>query len=391
MSANAVTYDNTSSGLTATDAQGAIDEVNSNAVKTSNSTAQTITTTAADYSYPLRLLSTHNNLSLIRFDDSTGTEYGRLGVNSSNKQVFFYNASVNEIALAANLAINISGANHNGIFRGKNLGTITSTAELETFLTAHKVSTGEFYDLYLGDYITINDGTYNAVWMIAGFDTQYNKGNNPYISTHQITLIPRTTLGNRTMNSTNTTGVSKNTSNPLYATTQGAETAGYQAYYGSDMNQIYIADLVTKLNTVLSTHLLSQNILLSNTVSNGMSSNWSWYTVRARLMNEIEVYGSVAFGSTGRGDALGAGYDTGCDCEKLPVFNYINHVQYSRSSFWLRSVVSSAIFAFSDGSGGAYAAGASNSNGFRPIIYTDWLGCWLVFKEDYACPARANL
>ena len=245
---------------------------------------------------------------------------------------------------------------HNGIYRGKNLGTFTSTAELETFLSNHEVATGSFTDLYLGDYFTIRDGTYNANWMIAGFDTEFYKGwlvGDPsdvqWIEQHHITLIPRISLFNAQMNSTNTTS------------------GGYK---GSAMHTSTLPTVVSNLQTVLGTHLLKRYAALSNAVNTtgsnmfgtagGASSSWAWTEVYATLPSEVQIFGSTIWSSSG--------YDTGEACMKLPVFNFINHVQFSRWGFWLRGVASSSAFCFADNCGLAHARGASGSPGVRPVI-----------------------
>ena len=245
---------------------------------------------------------------------------------------------------------------HNGIYRGKNLGTITSTAELETFLSNHEVSAGQFVDLYLGDYFTIQDGTYNANWMIAGFDTEFYKGwldsspnPTPYITQRHITLIPRVPLFNAQMNSTNTTS------------------GGYK---GSAMHTSTLPTVVSNLQTVLGTHLLKRYALLSPAVdttrsnmygnAGGASSSWEWTEVYATLPSEMQIYGSTVWSSSG--------YDTGEACMKLPVFNFINHVQFARWAFWLRGVASSSLFCDASNIGDAGAWGASDSRGVRPVI-----------------------
>ena len=245
---------------------------------------------------------------------------------------------------------------HNGIYRGKNLGTFTSTAELETFLSNHEIATGNFTDLYLGDYFTIQDGTYNANWMIAGFDTEFYKGwlaggfsGVPWINQHHITLIPRIPLFDDQMNSTNTTS------------------GGYK---GSAMHTSTLPTVVSNLQTVLGTHLLKRYALLSNAVdttrsnmfgtAGGASSSWEWAEVYATLPSEVQIYGSTVWSSSG--------YDTGEACMKLPVFNFINHIQFSRWNFWLRGVASSSHFCIADNGGVANTWAASTSLGVRPII-----------------------
>ena len=245
---------------------------------------------------------------------------------------------------------------HNGIYRGKNLGTFTSTAELETFLSNHEIATGNFTDLYLGDYFTIQDGTYNANWMIAGFDTEFYKGwlvdgssDVQWVNQHHITLIPRIPLFNAQMNSTNTTS------------------GGYK---GSAMHTSTLPTVVSKLQTVLGTHLLKHYAVLSSAVdttrsnmfgtAGGASSSWEWTEVYATLPSEVQIYGSTIWSSSG--------YDPGEACMKLPVFNFINHIQFSRWAFWLRGVASSSGFCLAGGIGDAAALDASLSHGVRPVI-----------------------
>ena len=240
------------------------------------------------------------------------------------------------------------GQGHNAIYRGKNLGTITS-ANLSTFLSDHGITNGTFTDLYLGDYFVIQDGTYNAEWMVAGFNTHMNKGSSNIVTANHIAIIPRTTLFNDKMNSEHVT------------------TGGYK---GSYMHTTVMATVTTKLNGVLGTHLLTRDALLSNTVDTtnkssaytawtGASSNWEWVATRCELMTETEVYGAPIFSSSA--------YDQGEGCMKLPVFNFINHVQFARANFWLRSVTLSTLFCLANGSGGANGYDAGYSYGVRPL------------------------
>ena len=275
-----------------------------------------------------------------------------------------------QTALDANALIP-NGYNHNGIYRGNNLGAFSTLAAFEAFLTEHEVSSGKFTDLYLGDYFTIQDGTYNAAWVIAGFGTECNRGSSAIPNKNTLSLIPRTTLGNASMNSTNTTGVSKNTDNPLYATTGGTETAKYQAYWGSDMAQITMPAVEAALNGILGSHLKSRDILCSDTINasvasmagaglTGAATGWGWHSVKAALMTEVQVYGSMIESSSY--------YDVGEGDQQLPLFKFVNHVAYMRASFWLRGVASSTYFADANSAGYATAYDASYAYGVRPLI-----------------------
>lgn len=237
----------------------------------------------------------------------------------------------------------------NGYYRGKNLGTLASVADVDAFVTAHEITSGKYTDLFVGDEIKIQDGTYNATWLIAGIDWDYNKGDTA--SGRGIMLIPKAPLYNDVMNDTNTT--------------EGG-------YKGSKMFTTNIPALVTKLQAVLGSHLKKRRVLLSNAINTsiscgglgswtGASSSWEWIDVYAVLPSENEVYGSPIWSSSG--------YDAGEANQKLPIFNFINPAQFSRWYFWLRSVAVSTYFCFVDYSGYAYYHGASSSFGVRPLIY----------------------
>lgn len=241
--------------------------------------------------------------------------------------------------------------NHNCMYRGKNLGTITSS-NVDTFITEHGVNTGAFKDVWVGDYLTIQDGTYNAVWLVAGLDTEYNRGDTAFTS-HHITLIPRGNLTTSYMNETDVT------------------TGGY---VGSYMYTTKIPEIVTNLSSALGDHLLTRRALLTNNVNTtaasgavagwtGSSNNWAWYDVRAVLPSEVQIYGSTVFSSSG--------YDTGDACNILPLYNFRNHVKENRAWFWTRCVASGAHFCDAGGYGYARAYHASLVYGVRPLI---WLG-----------------
>lgn len=245
--------------------------------------------------------------------------------------------------------------NNNGIFRGKDLtGTYTVDQLYE------KVSAGDFDDLYLGDYITVSITTTlpdskvvteNVSLMIAAFDYYYNVGDTA-LTTHHIVLIPR--------NQGFETGEKMNKTN----TTEGG-------YLNSYMHKTVLPCYAESLKTALKNHLLSHRTILTNKVTTtvasmagtgltGSASDWEWTTAELQLMNEVQLYGTTVWSSSA--------YDVGVDNRKLPVFDFITPVQFNRNAFWLRSVASSAYFAFCSYGGDANAYGASNAYCVRPII-----------------------
>lgn len=248
-----------------------------------------------------------------------------------------------QVGALANIPIN-----KNGIYRGKDLGTITS-ANIGTFLESHKVASGEFEDLFLGDYFTVQDGTYNVQWEIAGFDVYLHKGDQE-LTSHHLALIPKTNLLTSYMNSTNVT------------------TGGY---VGSYLHTTIIPQINTNLAKALGSHLITRRALLSNSVSttiksmagadyNGATNGWAWTDVKACLMSEVAVYGSKVFSSSF--------HDVGEDCERLPVFQFKGH-SWTRQWFWLRAVASASFFAHAYHNGDARTNNASDAGGgVRPLI-----------------------
>ena len=242
-----------------------------------------------------------------------------------------------------------SGLSNNGIYRGKHLGNI-DISNIDKFLSEHKILDGIFKDLYLGDIITIKDGTYNADWIIAGFDTEYLKGDSEYVNKHHISLIPKTVLFNARMNSTDTA--------------QGG-------YYNSEMHMSTLPTVANNLKKALGNHLLSRRVLLSNSISDsaasmagsgwtGCTNYWEWYDAYCTLLSEVQCYGSTVFSSSF--------YDVGEGYEKLPVFNFIHPVTFERNTFWLRAIVTSILFANAGAYGHSGYNGASFSYGVRPLI-----------------------
>ena len=74
-----------------------------------------------------------------------------------------------------------NAGSHNGIFRGKNLGTSVTQGQWTA------IQNGTFDDLYIGDYWVI--GGFN--WRIAAFDYYLNCGDASFTSHHAV-IVPDT-------------------------------------------------------------------------------------------------------------------------------------------------------------------------------------------------------
>lgn len=291
--------------------------------------------------------------------------------------------------------VNYNALNHNGIFRGKDLTNVYTVEQMYAM-----IHDGSFSDLFLGDYFTTSittdiytvfsgsafeqgvtyyeqggtltartytatsdtepqsgkvyctklTKTENITLMFAGFDYYYNMGDT-VLTTHHAVLIPRTAFAAAAkMNSTNTT---------------------VGGYYNSEMHQTTLPCYAASLKTALNNHLLSHKTILTTTMTastpsmagagiTGASTNWGWETTELQLMNEVQVFGTTVWSSSA--------YDVGCDNKLLPVFKFINPIQFGRSAYWLRSVVSFTSFAHCHTSGYASSGGASGAISVRPLI-----------------------
>lgn len=223
-------------------------------------------------------------------------------------------------------------AAHNCIYRGKNLGTSVTAAQYAA------ISSGKFTDLYIGDYWVIN----GVIYRIAAFDYYYNCGDTNFTK-HHVVLVPDTSLYKAQMNTSNVT------------------TGGYT---GSAMYKSNLAQAKTTIKAAFgSAHVLTKRELLTNAVNGNTPSGWAWFDSDVELMNEVQVYGSVAWGAHD-----GNGYNVASGDGQFPLFMFDRTKLHNREDYWLRDVSSATYFSIVNGSGYASDAGASRSLGVRPAF-----------------------
>jgi hypothetical protein len=251
-----------------------------------------------------------------------------------------------------------ANTSNNAIFRGKSLGTITAS-NIDTFISDHGISTGNFTDIYLGDYFTISYAGSNKTIRVAGFNVFKGCGDTS-LSKNHIVCVPDGSLCTAAMNSTNTTGISANDAN----------TSGKGAFLGSDMWNITLPTVNTNLEAVFGGHLLTHREILTNSIDanatscgnsgwKGASNNREWVDCRAVLMSEAEVYGTTVYSSSG--------YDTGIAKQQLPLFSVEpRFIHQDRTYYWLRDVASSSYFCVCDDHGFAGCHYASFVYHVRP-------------------------
>lgn len=247
----------------------------------------------------------------------------------------------------ANLEFQVDDPNDRN-YTATNLGTWTSVSQVNTFLnrfnraSAYKDGNTK---LRVGNYVTIQDGTYNQIWEIAGFDLENQQvaaDGTVYDNGYGIALIPRTQLMTATWNNSNTV-------------------AG--AYKASTMHTNHLPTVVSNLKKVLGSHIVTRNVLLSNSVDGSYHSNsYVWTTAEATLMSIGQMTGT--FGSNQNQ------YDDGEAYYKLPIFNSKEYK--TGSDFWSRGVWGgnsryAALCVHSGGSIGNY--NVDGTYGVRPLIY----------------------
>ena len=223
-------------------------------------------------------------------------------------------------------------AAHNCIYRGKNLGTSVTAEQYAA------ISSGKFTDLYIGDYWVINGVTYR----IAAFDYYYNCGDTNFTKHHAV-IVPDTSLYKAQMNTSNVT------------------TGGYT---GSAMYKSNLAQAKTTIKAAFgSAHVLTKRELLTNAVNGNTPSGWAWFDSDVELMNEVQAYGSVAWGAHD-----GNGYNVASGDGQFPLFMFDRTKLHNREDYWLRDVASATNFSYVNRGGGASSDGASASFGVRPAF-----------------------
>lgn len=223
-------------------------------------------------------------------------------------------------------------AAHNCIYRGKNLGTSVTAEQYAA------ISSGKFTDLYIGDYWVIKGVTYR----IAAFDYYYNCGDTNFTK-HHVVIVPDTSLYKAQMNTSNVT------------------TGGYT---GSAMYKSNLAQAKTTIKAAFgSAHVLTKRELLTNAVNGNTPSGWAWFDSDVELMNEVQAYGSVAWGAHD-----GNGYNVASGDGQFPLFMFDRTKLHNREDYWLRDVASATLFSLVSYFGGANGYGASNSFGVRPAF-----------------------
>ena len=254
---------------------------------------------------------------------------------------------------------------HNAMWGGRDI-----TAAFNNGTVSANIANGTFKDIFPGDYITkqvtiprvladdgttelFAGGTYTVNWVVADCDYWWHKGDqNNGMETHHVVIVPQQSIFNARMNSTNTT--------------EGG-------YAGSEMYRNVIPACATSIVSAFgSSHILTfgdhlTRDLNTSAVSSGITvftgaPNWSgaWYSQQCNLMSEAMVYDGPHCASSALDNIMAI--------RQMSAFRLSERlINYNRQWWWLRDVVSSALFATVFGNGFAGASGASSVRGVRPF------------------------
>lgn len=232
---------------------------------------------------------------------------------------------------------------HNSIFRGKNLGTSYTSA------MSKAIQSGTFDDLFVGDYLTIND----TVYRVAGFNLGKQIGDNTSMG-NSMCLVPDSALYNAQMHNTDS---GQHTEGAAANTTTGA-------YANSDMRTANLAQATQKIVSDFgSSHVMSYRDILPNATADGQASGWAWYDCKVELMSETMVYGTKVWANSG--------YEVGCINSQFPLFALAPEYIHRRFNYWLRGVWSATFFCAGGIYGGAGNYLASQSLGIRPFFFVN--------------------
>jgi len=239
---------------------------------------------------------------------------------------------------------------HNAMWGGRDI-----TAAFNNGTVSANIANGTFKDIFPGDYITkqvtISGTAYTVNWVIADCDYWWHKGDNTAMETHHVVIVPQAPIFNANMNATNTTEGGYAGSR-MYKETIPACATGIVSAFGSSHILTFRDSIVRAVNT--------SSISSGAPFWTGASSDWGWYDAQCNLMCERMVYGMPAFSSSA--------WEAGVATRQMSAFRLSERlINYNRQWWWLRDVVSFALFAFVYGRGDASATNASAVLGVRPF------------------------
>jgi len=228
---------------------------------------------------------------------------------------------------------------HRNIYRGKFLGTSVTDEQLQA------IRSGTFDDLFIGDYWTI--GGFD--WLIADINYWLHSGDlGVGLVNNHLVIVPRQPLYTERMNPT--------------ATTAGG-------YGSSNMRATGLIQAVNIISSAFPNIVLTRRECFVTETTSGLGSAIAWLDSIVDLMGEVEVFGSIQNRPTGNGSVRNLEGVT-VSRSQFSLFRLKPEAQIVtdpiRTSYWLRNVVTTAMFARVLHNGNAGEHNAQNNNGVRP-------------------------
>lgn len=231
---------------------------------------------------------------------------------------------------------------HNNIFRGANLGALTSTH-------IANIRNGSFHDMFIGDCFTINGANY----VIAGINTKHLKGNNAPLGNHLL-LMP-----DRFSELENGTILRPDGKTTRYMNDTDTTAGGFA---GTKLYKTIMPSIQKRLEADFGSNLLTFKEVVSTHVdANGAPDQAEWRDAKLAIPNEVMVYGTPLNGN----NKNGCWNNIGDDNVQLPLFRFnsdelTNHKDWT---FWLRDIHSASGFVRTGDSGDANWYDASDARG----------------------------
>lgn len=279
--------------------------------------------------------------------------------------------------------------NHSMIYRGQNLGASLTDAQHTA------LSSGNFTDLYLGDYWT-KTVTIPAFYEVTtaepadwstNYTSYYTKSGDTY------TPVSGDTTPTWEANTYYERLVQEQTNITLKAVIADLDTfyAGYASSYAG-INTHHAGVIVTGFNNVVwnktnstaggyvsslihkwlvgsvlpqleswfgSAKVLSHQKLLTNAITGDAASGWAWSSQKISLLSECQLYGMKVWGGS---KATNGAYEPGEAFKKLDVFNHIDaNLLFGNRNIWCRDIASAGGAAYLDRDGRAGSSDASTT------------------------------
>lgn len=227
---------------------------------------------------------------------------------------------------------------HNNIFRGANLGALSSTH-------IANIQNGSFKNMFIGDYFSINSSNY----VIAGINYKKGHGDNSSLGNHLV-LMPQawSKMPTQTLSPDNKT---------THYMSDTDTTAG--GFAGSKLCQTYLPQIQTKLESDFGAHLMSFRTVVSTHVDDsGAPDKGEWRDAKVSIPNEVMIYGTTLNGN----NKNNSWYNIGDENSQLPLMR-LNDAERSLNrigAIWLRDIHSASEFAVASLNGDANWTNASN-------------------------------